>query len=270
MTAKEQEEVVGAQENSIHEIERTAQEIAVESRVLANMMEAISQVSKEYTIADSAKSGLDHMQSQMLALADGSSKILHGINEIQQKVIGSENLMTFMSKISDQARMLSLNSAIETANVHHQKQSFAKITQEIQRFADKTSNSIHDIQNIINEITFNVATVRVEANICVNEIKEGVGRLISVNQQLTSITNQGREQVRKFESVNDVMQVQAFAAENIIESIRQISATAEENTKSIRSLHLTTAELAITATELQRVTGMFFKEKKPEDSDEIS
>jgi methyl-accepting chemotaxis protein len=263
MTAKEQEEVVAAQENSIHEIERTAQEIAVQSRDLANMMNNISLASKEYTVADSAKSGLEHMQNQMLTLSDGSSKILQEINQIHHKIIGSEALMTFMSKISDQARMLSLNSAIETANVHHQKQSFAKITQEIQRFADKTSNSIHEIQNIINEITFNVATVRVEANICVNEIKEGVGRLISVNQQLTSITNQGREQVKKFESVNDVMQVQAFAAENIIESIRKISASAMENTKSIRSLHHTTGELAITANELQRVTGLFFKEKAP-------
>lgn len=261
LTAKEQEEVVAAQESSIHEIERTAQEIAVQSRDLANKMNEINQVSKEYTVADSAKSGLDHMQNKMLTLADGSSKILQEINQIHQKIIGSETLMSFMSKISDQARMLSLNSAIETANVHHQKQSFAKITQEIQRFADKTSNSIHEIQNIINEITFNVATVRVEANICVNEIKEGVGRLISVNQQLSSITNQGREQVKKFESVNDVMQVQAFAAENIIESIRKISTSAVENTKSIRSLHHTTGDLAVTANELQRVTGLFFKEK---------
>ena len=263
LTAKEQEEVVGAQENSIHEIERTAQEIAIQSRDLANMMNDISKASKEYTVADSAKTGLDHMQNQMLTLSNGSSKILNNINEIHQKIVGSENLINFMSKISDQARMLSLNSAIETANVHHQKQSFAKITQEIQRFADKTSDSIHDIQNIINEITFNVATVRVEANICVNEIKEGVGRLISVNQQLSSITHQGRDQVKKFESVNDVMQVQAFAAENIIESIRRISSTAVENTKSIRSLHHTTAELAVTANELQRVTRLFFKEKKP-------
>lgn len=261
-TAKEEEDVVAAQEKGIQEIELTAQEIALQSRDLANMMNNISQTSKEYAAIDTTKTNLDHMQGQMLDLSGVSTRILQDINVLHEKINGTETLMLFMRRVSDQARLLSLNSAIETANVYQQKQSFAKITQEIQRFAEKTTQSIDEIQKIIDEISFNVAAVRVESNICVNEIKEGVNRLISVNQQLTLITNQGKDQVKKFDTVNDVMQVQAFAAENIIESISKISENAGKNTKSIRSLHHTTEELHSTAKELQRVTGLFFKKEE--------
>ena len=107
-------------------------------------------------------------------------------------------------------------------------------------------------------MSVNVSAVREDANNCLREISEGVQRLVSVQQQLTSITKQGKEQVRKFESVNDVMQVQAFAAENIIQSIIRLSEAAKENTQYTKILHQTTAELGTTAIELQKVLSLFF------------
>lgn len=257
-TAKEQEGIVSDQEKSIREIESTAKLIAGNSRDLANTMDELSLSSKHSSLADEAKSGLDGMHGEMSELAAASTNILSTLVAIQEKVASTKSIVAFMGRVSDQAGLLSLNAAIETTNVGQDKRGFTKITQEIQRFAEKTAHSTKEIQHIIKEMSFSVAAVRMDTNNCLIEISEGVQRLVLVNQQLSSITKQGKEQVRKFESVNDVMQVQAFAAENIIESINWLAEAAQENTHYTKILHKTTEELGITAVELQKVLSLFF------------
>jgi methyl-accepting chemotaxis protein WspA len=179
------------------------------------------------------------------------------LSGLQEKVSSSSTLIAFMGKVSDQASLLSLNSAIETSNIKSHKINFDKITQEIQRFAEKTAASTHEIEEIIEEINSSVVNVRLEANGCLQEINEGAQRLINVSNQLSSITNQGKEQLKKFENVNDVMQMQAIAAENIIYSITSLGETAQENTRSIHVLHENVGELGRTAAELQKTIGLF-------------
>lgn len=256
-TAKAQEESVSEQEKRVHEIEETAKVIATETRNLANAMSNLSTESVETSVADTAKEGLDRMQSKMSQLATVSTEIIGSLSGLQEKVSSSSTLIAFMGKVSDQASLLSLNSAIETSNIKSHKINFDKITQEIQRFAEKTAASTHEIKEIIGEINSSVVNVRHEANGCLQEINEGAQRLINVSNQLSSITNQGKEQLKKFENVNDVMQMQAIAAENIIYSITSLGETAQENTRSIHVLHENVGELGRTAAELQKTIGLF-------------
>lgn len=256
-TTKAQEDNATSQEKKLREIEDTARLIAQDSRQLAITMNELSHTSSEGSVADTAREGLDRMQGKMTDLAIASNDIITSLSSLHEKVGSAHTLIAFMGKVSDQARLLSLNSAIETASISSNKTSFQDITLKIQRFAEKTTDSTEDIRCIIDEISHSVATVRQEAHGCVKEINEGAHRLIQLSNQLTSITHQGKEQVKKFENVNDVMQMQAIAAENIIKSITHLGETAEENTRSIRSLHQSVEQLGQTAQELQKSIGLF-------------
>ena len=116
-TAKEQEEIVSDQEKNIEEIEQTAKLIANNSRDLANTMNELSLSSKQSSLADEAKSGLDQMHGQMSDLAAASTNIISTLAGIQNKVASTKSIVAFMGHVSDQARLLSLNAAIETTNV---------------------------------------------------------------------------------------------------------------------------------------------------------
>lgn len=256
-TTKAQEDNASSQEMKLREIEATARLIAQDSRHLATKMDELSHTSSEGSVADSARSGLDRMHEKMSHLAASSTDIVTSLSSLHDKVGSAHTLIAFMGKVSDQARLLSLNAAIETASISSNRTSFQDITRKIQRFAEKTTESTEDIRCIINEISESVNAVRQEAHGCLDEITQGAHRLIQLSNQLTAITQQGKEQVKKFANVNGVMQMQAIAAENIIKSISHLGETAEENTRSIRTLHLSVEQLGQTAEELQKSIGLF-------------
>lgn len=255
--AKIQEDNAAAQERKVKEIEATAKLIAHDSRELANRMNELNKKSSESSVADTAKEGLDRMQDKMVNLATASNDIISSLSSLDEKVVSAHTLIAFMTKVSDQARLLSLNSAIETASIPTNRASFLDITKKIQRFAEKTNDSTEEIRLIINEISDSVVNVRQEAHGCLNEINEGAHRLINLSNQLTMITRQGKEQIKKFENVNGVMEMQAIAAEKIIKSISHLGETAEESTRSIRTLHQSIEQLGQTAEELQKSIGLF-------------
>lgn len=257
-TAKEQEGIVDDQVKAIKDIETTANQIARNSRDLANTMNELSLSSKQSSLANDTKSGLDHMHKEMSELTATSTNILMALVAIKDKVSSTKSLVAFLARVSDQAGLLSLNAAIETTHVGQDKRGFSKITQEIQRFTEKTSHSTENIQEIIKQMSVSVAAVRTDVNKCLGEITEGGQRLMSVNEQLSSITKQGKLQVLKFDGVNYLMQVQAFAAEEIIKSIKLLSDAALENTLYTKILHETAEELGVTAIELQKVLDLFF------------
>lgn len=257
-TAETQEGTVARQEHHIKEIGETAKMIATNSRGLATTMNDLNQSSRENSFADLAKDSLNHIIHKMDELNISSERIMQRLESLLEKVSSMRSVIAFMARVSDQAGLLSLNAAIETTTVGSEKQSFNKITQEIQRFAEKTAISTKQIEQIIKEMSKNVSRVKNETKTCLKEMNDGAQRLVFVDEQIKAIFNQGKEQIQKFESVNDVMQVQAFAAENIIESISKLSQSAEDNTQCIRQLHGATQELGVTAKELQKVLTLFF------------
>lgn len=262
--AEEQEKTVNGQQTNIQEIKNIAQEITKDSRELADFMNLLTANTRSSSSVELAQSKVTLMQAQMQELALSSKKIIESLDGIQKQVKQGHTLIKFMGKVSDDATRLRFNCAIENAYVEHTAQNFNKITREIQRFAEKTNVAVDSIKEGILTMKTHIETVLKEANACSKDIYQVEIELQTMDFELLAISNQGKEQIRKFEGINEVMQVQAFTAENIVESLNHLTKTGEENSKSIHNLHCTTSELNMNASELQKVIRSFFN-KDDED-----
>lgn len=260
--ADDQESLVVEQESNFQHLESVTGEIAKKSRDLANVMNSLISSSREIILSSGSKLGLDEMQNNMTSLVHVSTDILGSLSKVSGKVSNARHLIHFMTKVSDQAHLLSLNAAIETLNIGKHRQLFSEITRQIQRFAETTASSTHEIQKIVSEMFLRVTMAQNTAKNCINEINVGVNRLLIISNQLSSITKEGEKQTKKFDGVNDVMQEQAQAAENIINTIEGLSIAAKENTASIRHLRQTINALAATTHELHDVLNLFFVRDK--------
>jgi len=260
-TTQEQKTAMGEQKENLQNIEEVAAKIALNANELSQVMQQLIQSSLQKDLVEKAKEGLDEMQKKMSDLVTASSTIVTDLQNVEAKVGSTTRLTTFLSRASNKANLLSLNAAIETANIDVQQKDFAEISLKIQRFANRTGTSTKDIQQIIQEISSKVKDVRHEADSCLKEISEGAHRLIDVSQQLAHITQQGKEQIRQFETVNEMTLQQAHAAENNVESIRGMDKTTEESALAIEDLTKTVERLSNTSDEIQQVLEMFTKNK---------
>lgn len=260
----EQEKIVCDREEGIKNLESTAQKITNATRDLANTMQEINIHSVQESLADKAKDSLESLKGKISELGMASESIVGLLGSVEEKMNGLSGLIVFMTKVSENANLLSLNAAIETANVIKHKESFAAISQKIQRFAHQTELSTEDIKKILQVTNSNVTAVKSYAVSCLKEISAGAEQLINFSVQLTRITRQGKEQLDQFKNITSMMQDQAGAEEMIMQSITDLRQTAEDNTKMIQNLNQSLSELSVTANDLRNVLHLFGKDNKNE------
>jgi len=262
-SAKEQEETISSQETSVKEIDLKAQMIVIETKQLAETMNALSLASKQTSLAKHANQGLERMKEKMPLLIDEIGIISQMLQKIEEKVKDTSRLLSFIASISDEADILFLNAAIESESAGEHKPSFTEFTQQIQRFANHTQTATNEIFHIINQVAITVSAVKQDVRHGLNKISSGVSRLSTVSSQLSDITQHVEKQGSKFENVSLLMQQQAEDAEGIIGALTILLESTQKNSPIIRQLDETILQLATSAEQLQQGLHFFFRNQKP-------
>lgn len=196
------------------------------------------------------------------SLSTLSTNIFRNLTILKEKLEGNKSLFIFLNKVSNQAALLSLNSAIVASNVTVNKSSFIKITQEIKRFADKTEASTGDMRNIIKGIFSNIDRINKDTTKFLNDLNESSDNLKVVNNHLNIMTSQIGNQAEKFQAINQIMKNQAYITKEIDKSLHFLVKHANENSVQTLQLGNTMNELNTIAEKLQLVLSWFFHPKR--------
>lgn len=258
----EQNYAVLNDEKKIQEIEDYTRTITQKAQTLAHTMNDLSLSSQQIALSDSSNVTLKKMRAVIASLTQRSHTILQHLSVLKHKLEGNTKLFTFLSKVSNQASLLSLNSSITTSNLVNQKQSFIKITDEINRFADKTASSTHDIQKIIRDIFLSIDSIYGNTTKFVNRIHESSEKLDLVEKHLKTMYQKIDNQRDKFQTINKILQNQARITTDINKSVNCLVSIANENSNQIHALDHTMGRLAANAEQLQQVLSLFFHPKK--------
>lgn len=242
-------EAMHQQEEAVSHLEMAIQAIALKARHLADgMVGSSSQIDGQ-----AVEEGLKRLQASISALVEEASSMVNLVSGVEEHVIAMERLIAFINKVSERANLLSLNAAIETATVTQQKENFVSITEKIQRFATHTSRSTQEIRAIFEEMSANIAKVKVQSATCFQDIHSGAEQLAPVTIQLKKITQRGMEQQKQYEQFADSMQIQAQYAESLAQSLAELKAMSLANRQLVQTLQDSLENIEMTDRELKRL-----------------
>lgn len=158
------------------------------------------------------------------------------VGSIMESSSEMTNIVSIINDISDKINLLSLNAAIEAARAGVAGRGFAVVADEISKLADRTANSIKDIEKLIHrnetETVSYLAIIKntVEA---IGVIIEGVN---SINAKIDNAVSHGNKQEEAKKIVTEGVKLLKERSQNILSAADEQRFAHNEITKAIEGI----------------------------------
>jgi len=233
--------------NAIHEIASSTEEEAKSiTRIVGDMQNALVDIEETQGISkkiseitlimnqeveEGTKEIID-MNSKMSTVNQAVGIALSTVIKLQGNLSEINSSLGSITQISDQTNLLSLNAAIEAARAGQEGKGFAVVAEQIRTLADKSTNTVYNINRIIDIINVNIVNA-------VSKVELGNLAATEENEIVNKVSEKFKLIHGAFEKTNDyiIKQNQRIDTttglfKNIQAQVDSISAIAEEHTAS--------------------------------------
>lgn len=234
-TAKQQETTIAEQAATTTEIAATATEISATTKELTNTMDEVAiVVDRTHTSASRGHENLERMESTMQQIVEAAGSIASKFEVLNEKARNINSVVTTITKVADQTNLLSLNAAIEAEKAGEYGLGFSVVATEIRRLADQTAVATLDIEQMVKEMQTAVSSGVLSMEKFTDQVRRSAEDVNQVSSQLVIIIEEVKEFTPRFENVQEGMHFQAEGAQQIKQTMVQLSESAQQTVESIR------------------------------------
>jgi methyl-accepting chemotaxis protein len=177
-------------------------------------------------------------------------QIVHTINGIHES---SDKTLTYMEKlkvtsgeivqildtvsnVSKQTQLLALNATIESARAGEHGKGFAVVAEEIRKLADDTSNSVKNINTLINAIQEEVSSVDSVVKENASRVDKGTEATKNIESNLGIIDSSFNDVFVMIDQISSLSMEEVEIAQNVGNHIRNVEDMVSRNSRSVESV----------------------------------
>ena len=242
--------------------ERQAQELRLAGETAQSMASSMSAASEDaLQSAQVARRSLEAAQKGAAAVED----TIKGMNEIREKIqetskrikrLGESSqeigeIVELISDITEQTNVLALNAAIQAASAGEAGRGFSVVAEEVQRLAERSAEATKQIGAIVKTIQTDTGDAVAAMENATRDVVDGARLSETAGQELAEIERVSAETATLIERISSSTEVQAKAATQVAEKMKNILAITDRTTTGTQQTAVSIGELADLAIELK-------------------
>ena len=250
----------GSEEQSGQIIDTTAaiDEMAISIRQVSEnasmsatvAQQALSNAKQGAEVVENTITGMNNIRDQV----QETSKRIKRLGESSQEI---GEITQLIGEIADRTSILALNASIQAAMAGEAGRGFAVVAEEVERLADRATDSTKRIETLIK-------TIQAESNDAIsamedmtNEVVSGSEKAADAGKALGEIETVSVKLADLIQSISMAAQQQARGSETIANAMSDISMVTQQSTLSTREAFTTSAGLTELSEELGNTISAF-------------
>ncbi len=259
-----QDLVVISNENSSTSVEQAAG-----VKEIVNAMEDSDQLTKNIAhkvseVNDAAvKTALDVQEgvqtlsinlNKMKEITEANIETTTGIKSLSEQIESIWDIVTIINNIADQTKIIAFNAELEAASAGEAGKNFHIVANEIRRLADGTMESTREIKERITEIQHSSDKLIITSEGGTSKIQEGCELTAKLENSFGNIKDSSETTADTAGEIKMIIEQQTAAFDQILITLKQISAGIENFSSSTQSVNDSSVQLQSIADKLADIS----------------
>lgn len=245
------------QSTGVKEILATMEDTDSQTRGIVDKIGDVTDVAEG--TARNVQTGFSTLQSnldQMNDITQANISTIQGIRELGEKIGSIWEIVKIINDIADQTRIIAFNAELEASSAGESGKNFHIVANEVRRLAAGITNSVEQIKDRITEIQHSSDNLIITSESGTEKIREGLELSEKLKEKFSDIQSSSEITVESALQIKEIIYQQSAAFDQIVTTVRQISAGIENFSSSTGTMNETAKKLQSAANNLENLHKM--------------